>query len=380
MRIALLTDGIWPFVIGGMQKHSYFLCKYLLKEGATVHLFHTSTDDHIPELSTVFDVPNSDKLVSHYVKFPTTIYFPGHYIFRSYLYSKAIFKEFEKLSDQSFDFIYIQGLSGWELLNNTFRQTFSTPTILNFHGLEMFQESTGVKSRFEAWMFRQVVRKLINRSSFVQSLGGKLTTIIRQNLSGSYTSIFELGIGIEDDWIREGIRPTGKPRVFSFIGRYERRKGVEELYQALINFQNRQDFEMHFIGPIPGNLQFSCSNFKYHGTLHKAAAIQEILDQTDFLIVPSFSEGMPTVIMEAMARGCAIIATDVGAVSEQVGNSNGILLNRPTVTGIQQSLELSIQKSNEEVDAMKYNSLHKVSERFRWSIIIQKLIDHLSAR
>ena len=42
---------------------------------------------------------------------------------------------------------------------------------------------------------------------------------------------------------------------------------------------------------------------------------------------PSYSEGMPNVIMEAMSRGLAIIATDVGAVSKLVDEENGWLIN-----------------------------------------------------
>ena len=40
------------------------------------------------------------------------------------------------------------------------------------------------------------------------------------------------------------------------------------------------------------------------------------LDECDVLLLPSLSEGMPTVVLEAMARGLKIIGTDVGAMSE----------------------------------------------------------------
>ena len=40
MRIALLTDGIYPYVMGGMQRHSYYLAKYLARAGVHVDLYH----------------------------------------------------------------------------------------------------------------------------------------------------------------------------------------------------------------------------------------------------------------------------------------------------------------------------------------------------
>ena len=40
MRVALITDGIYPYVIGGMQKHSFYIAKYLAKNRVYVDLFH----------------------------------------------------------------------------------------------------------------------------------------------------------------------------------------------------------------------------------------------------------------------------------------------------------------------------------------------------
>jgi len=40
LKIALITDGIWPYVMGGMQKHSYYLCKYLAQNKVNVDLIH----------------------------------------------------------------------------------------------------------------------------------------------------------------------------------------------------------------------------------------------------------------------------------------------------------------------------------------------------
>jgi len=41
MKIALLTDGVWPVVVGGMQKHTYYLSKYLMRQGVEIDLYYT---------------------------------------------------------------------------------------------------------------------------------------------------------------------------------------------------------------------------------------------------------------------------------------------------------------------------------------------------
>ena len=42
MRVALFTDGIYPYVIGGMQKHSFYLAKYFALNKVDVDLYHTA--------------------------------------------------------------------------------------------------------------------------------------------------------------------------------------------------------------------------------------------------------------------------------------------------------------------------------------------------
>lgn len=46
MRIALITDGIAPYVLGGMQKHSYYLAKYFAKNKVYVDLVHYNDSNY----------------------------------------------------------------------------------------------------------------------------------------------------------------------------------------------------------------------------------------------------------------------------------------------------------------------------------------------
>ncbi|MHB1941868.1 MAG: glycosyltransferase family 4 protein [Acidiferrobacteraceae bacterium] len=54
---------------------------------------------------------------------------------------------------------------------------------------------------------------------------------------------------------------------------------------------------------------------------------------SDILVLPSFKEGMPNVVLEAMANGLAIVATRVGGVSEMVRDGQEALLVRPNDAG-----------------------------------------------
>jgi glycosyltransferase involved in cell wall biosynthesis len=57
--------------------------------------------------------------------------------------------------------------------------------------------------------------------------------------------------------------------------------------------------------------------------------IPELLKLFDIYVLPSVSEGLPMVLLEAMAAGCPIIATEVGGVPKAVHHGENGSLVRP---------------------------------------------------
>lgn len=82
------------------------------------------------------------------------------------------------------------------------------------------------------------------------------------------------------------------------------------------------DIRLMLAGPpaadfAPTELEFlqSCSGTTLLGQLDRAQ-LREILDRSDALVLYSTSEGEPLVVLEAMARGLPVIASDVGSLRE----------------------------------------------------------------
>ncbi len=72
---------------------------------------------------------------------------------------------------------------------------------------------------------------------------------------------------------------------------------------------------------------------------------QHALLSTDVFILPSYNEGLPIAILEAMSYGKAIISTDVGGIAEVVKNAyNGCLINPGDKKAIKNSLQLFVNK------------------------------------
>jgi glycosyltransferase involved in cell wall biosynthesis len=73
----------------------------------------------------------------------------------------------------------------------------------------------------------------------------------------------------------------------------------------------------------------------------------ELLNWADILILPSYAEGLPVSILEAMSYGCAIIASSVGGIPEIIhNNKNGLLVTPGDQDAIHNAISYMIQNSN----------------------------------
>ncbi|MBL7930957.1 MAG: glycosyltransferase family 4 protein [Bacteroidia bacterium] len=376
-RVALITDGIWPYVLGGMQKHSYYLCKYLASQKVEVHLFHFNQSNYDISKLEFFSDEERKYIHSNVLVFPKSLPFPGHYLYNSYRYSKCIYALIkDKIS--SFDYIYTKGFSGWYLINAKHKNVVGFPKIgVKFHGYEMFQVPPDFKTKLQhILLLRKPVRSISTKADHVFSYGGKITDIIL-SIGINRSKIIELPSGVEASVLVKEIKPTQKPLKFLFLGRYERRKGVQELNATLQN-TNESDFEFHFIGPIPEEYKIKLSQVVYHGEIRDKKQLNELIRSCDVLVCPSWSEGMPNVILEAMANGLSVIATDVGATAVLVNEQNGWLLKSPAPAEIERSLQKVLHSSLLEIDRKKNNALLLIKERFTWENLISELVKKIS--
>jgi glycosyltransferase involved in cell wall biosynthesis len=59
----------------------------------------------------------------------------------------------------------------------------------------------------------------------------------------------------------------------------------------------------------------------------------------DLFVLPSYAEGFPNAVLEAMAQGKAIVATDVGAIPEMLDTGCGLLVSPKDVVGLKKALQ-----------------------------------------
>jgi len=113
-------------------------------------------------------------------------------------------------------------------------------------------------------------------------------------------------------------------------------KGVQDLITAfpLIEKENPQ-VELLVLGDGPYRAELvrlaevNCKDRIHFLGQRKREEVAEILSFTDIFVNPSYSEGLPTTVIEAASVGLPIIATDVGGTNEVVDDGKTGLLVRP---------------------------------------------------
>jgi glycosyltransferase involved in cell wall biosynthesis len=138
--------------------------------------------------------------------------------------------------------------------------------------------------------------------------------------------------GVEPERYATGERDGNK---LLFVGRLAAVKGVPVLLEALAEARRtRPDLTLTLVGDGPDRaaLETQASDLDLAGAVTFAgyrsqSDVAELLARHDALILPSFAEGVPVVLMEAMAAKMPVIATAVGGVSELVEDgTNGYLV------------------------------------------------------
>lgn len=124
-----------------------------------------------------------------------------------------------------------------------------------------------------------------------------------------------------------------RKKVFLFVGEVGSRKGAFELLDAFCTLEHRDGWTLKFAGP--GNLKLVSEYVEAAGLESQVEIlgpqsreqVQELLAESSVLVLPSKGEGLPMAILEALASGLPVIATDVGSVGDAVKNyQTGLLI------------------------------------------------------
>jgi len=127
------------------------------------------------------------------------------------------------------------------------------------------------------------------------------------------------------DAIRAELNVAESDKIVLFVGSFTERKGIREM-STVLQSMDRPDTHFLFVGHH-GDLKDHLQSALRSATVGAASrvydgmppfALRRLFVAADLVQLPSYAEGRPNVIYEAMASRTAVLSTDIGGVSEQV--------------------------------------------------------------
>ena len=157
------------------------------------------------------------------------------------------------------------------------------------------------------------------------------------------------------------------------LGRVACQKGVQELLEAFHQVAaSHPSAWLLFVGDGPARsaLEERSRALDLHERVHFAGGcphdqVPQWLAAADVFAFPSYMEGLPNVLLEAMACGVSIIATDVGGVSEAVGEDGALFVPPRDIPSLVQALD-RLLRSPELREQLASRGLHRVRTQFSW--------------
>lgn len=200
---------------------------------------------------------------------------------------------------------------------------------------------------------------------------GSVITDKYKNITSNVISLADTRYSISDVISESDIKKidwTNEIKLI-FVGRIEKGKGIERLLETL---KNLKEYNINLTIVGEGNnkseyvelaKQYGIQNhISFTGFIPFGEELLKIIKEHDLFILPSLSEGLPQVILESMACGVLVLASNIGGIPQIVKNDiNGFTFNPQSSTELQ-DLILKLHKFKFDNTLMCTNALKTAKE------------------
>ncbi|MCF6768118.1 glycosyltransferase family 4 protein [Thiotrichales bacterium 19S11-10] len=135
-----------------------------------------------------------------------------------------------------------------------------------------------------------------------------------------------------------------------YVGWIIKEKGIEQLLKA-INEINSDNIVLNIVGPSFDDDSakllekiIKTKFVKYHGCITDLVELKKIFEKVDLFVFPSWAEGLPVSLIEAISQGLPCIATDVGGIPDVIKHQvNGLIIPPKDTTSLVNALTQLIE-------------------------------------
>ncbi|MEE4271985.1 MAG: glycosyltransferase family 4 protein [Thermoanaerobaculales bacterium] len=204
--------------------------------------------------------------------------------------------------------------------------------------------------------------------------------------------IHVVGAGFRDDLFHSGGRPSAVSPSLLYIGKYSAAKGLPQLLDAFERLAtSRPGLELHVAGDGSGpqaealrrRMIAMAPGVVLHGQVGQPE-LAEFMRRSTVCVLPSFYEGLPLVLVEALACGCRLVATALPGVVDELAPRLGAaldLVELPAMAGVDTPVEAELPAFVDRLsaaidgalDAPPPGDLTATLRNFTWEAVFERV-------
>ncbi|NLS42019.1 glycosyltransferase family 4 protein [Bacillus subtilis] len=219
-------------------------------------------------------------------------------------------------------------------------QRLKVPYVLTLHGSDVNIYPHYSKGAFRAFDMA------VHASAKVLAVSDALKAKTKE-MTGAECSVLPIGVNLDNFRknsastleLREKLGLPKDKKLLTFVGRLVKGKGVAELAEAVRSLDD--SYRAVFIGDGPEKQhirQIAGEKAILKGQVANLE-ISEYLAASDLFVLPSYSEGMPTVVIEALALKVPVLCTSVGGVPSLFGKHEHLLIEPRSPSSITEAVK-----------------------------------------
>jgi len=158
---------------------------------------------------------------------------------------------------------------------------------------------------------------------------------------------------LDSVWLRQPRITDIKNFKLLYVGRFKIEKGIFSLLNLI---KNKKDISLTIVGAENSNLQnFNQSNVRIHQTQSSKIKLIKYYDDHNIFVLPSYTEGHPMVLLEALARRRPVVVFE--DIKHVIGDKRGIFVSKRNFINFFGTLN-NIKKNYKKIQKeMKKNKL-----------------------
>ena len=193
-------------------------------------------------------------------------------------------------------------------------------------------------------MTEPLARASLRRADALRTISGYTTELVRRRLGREPAAVFPAYVDLSS-FVDEPVAPLPTEPRLLFVGVLERYKGVDVLaaaWRAVAPDAPRATLQVVGTGPMTAVVEQLRADLPFQTEWTprlESADVARALDRATALVLPSRSEGLPRVVIEAFCRGRPVIGTRAGGIPDIVTDGvSGVLVAPDDATWLADAL------------------------------------------